>query len=100
MLHAVLVLQRHKCRRKGTNVGTNVGAWYAAHSAGVLLQALSKAPTADVRAAAAAAAQAPSISQVVLEVYTKLLATFTQEQQQHYCFTPRDLTRWVQGLTR
>ncbi|KAA6395665.1 MAG: putative Cytoplasmic dynein 2 heavy chain 1, partial [Streblomastix strix] len=40
------------------------------------------------------------LSQAMVELYTRIQKQFTIAQHTHYCFTPRDLTRWVVGLGR
>ncbi|XP_034239710.1 cytoplasmic dynein 2 heavy chain 1 [Thrips palmi] len=36
----------------------------------------------------------------IVRIYTEVCSTFTPMQQNHYSFTPRDLTHWCMGLLR
>lgn len=38
------------------------------------------------------------LTESMLEIYTKISDIFTTENQPHYIYTPRELTRWVRGL--
>ncbi|KAA6401027.1 MAG: putative Dynein heavy chain [Streblomastix strix] len=40
------------------------------------------------------------ISSAMIDFYLKIQRSFTLQQHTHYCFTPRDLTRWVIGMSR
>ncbi|XP_068082912.1 cytoplasmic dynein 2 heavy chain 1 [Anabrus simplex] len=41
-----------------------------------------------------------SLASTMIKMYEEIKSTFTPVQQNHYLFTPRDLTRWCLGLFR
>lgn len=44
------------------------------------------------------AAYADAAAATMVDVYARVSVGLTIEQQQHYIYSPRELTRWVRGL--